>query len=51
MSINPVITCTVVITALASAQGVSAQTRRVELTLAGPGALTSMAVHPSCAAK
>jgi hypothetical protein len=37
MSVNPVIACSVVITALASTQEVSAQTRRVEFTLAGPG--------------
>jgi hypothetical protein len=37
MSIIPVIACAVVVTALASAQGVSAQNRPVELTRAGPG--------------
>jgi hypothetical protein len=37
MSIAPVIACAVVVIALASAQGVSAQNRPVELTRAGPG--------------
>jgi hypothetical protein len=36
MTINPVIASSLVISALAAAQGVSAQNRRVELAAAGP---------------